>query len=56
MVYPKFYANHLKLWQLSSCSVIAFHKYIQMFLLAENSMTGRAYMREVLAQVWLQNE
>ena len=40
-----------KLWQPSTCS--AFHKYIQV---AENSMTGRAYMGEVLIQVWLRNE
>ena len=31
--------------QLSTCSVIAFHRYIQVFLQAENSMIGRAYGR-----------
>ena len=34
-----------KLWQLSVCSVIAFLKYIKM---AENSMTDRACMGEVM--------
>ena len=44
-----------KLWQQSTCSVIAFHKYIQVsnLLQAENSMTIRAYTGEVLIQVWL---
>ena len=43
-----------KLWQLSACSVIAFLKYIQVkcLLQAENSMTGRGWMGEVLIQVW----
>ena len=45
-----------KLWQLSTCSVVAFHKYIQVFFQAESSMTGRAYMGEVLTQVWLKSE
>ena len=49
-----------KLWQLSAFRVIAFLKYIQAFkylLLAENtcSMTDRAYMGEVMTQVWLQS-
>ena len=47
-----------KLWQSLACSVIAFLKYIQVFkclLQAENSMTGRAYMGEVLTQVWLKS-
>ena len=38
-----------KLWQLSACSVIIFLKCL---LQAENSKTGRAYMGEVLIQVW----
>ena len=36
------------------CSVIAFHKYIQVFITGRNTvvhMTGRAYMGEVLTQV-----
>ena len=42
-----------KLWQLSACS--AFLKYIQVLFQAENSITGRGYMVEVLIQVWLKN-
>ena len=41
-----------KLWQLSTCSVIALLKYIQVF---ENSMTGRAYIGEVLIHIWLKS-
>ena len=37
-----------KLWQLSTCSVIALLKYIQVFT---SSMTGRAYTGEVLIQI-----
>ena len=43
-----------KLWQLSAYSVIAFLKYLCL-LQTENSMTGRAYMREALVQVWLKS-
>ena len=43
-----------KLWQLLACSVMAFPKY-KFLLEAENSMTGRAYMGEVLTQVWLKS-
>ena len=33
---------------------LAFHKYVHSSILqAENSMTGRAYIGEVLIQVWL---
>ena len=39
-----------KLWQLSTCSVIAFLKNQ-----AENSVTGRAYMGEVLIEIWLES-
>ena len=44
-----------KLWQLLACSVITFPKYIsdQCLLQAEICMIGRAYMGEVLTQVWL---
>ena len=55
-MYLKAYANRLKgskLWQLLVYSVIAFLKYIQN---VEISMIGRAYMGEVLTQVWLRNE
>ena len=40
---------------VSTCSVIAFLKYIQVFnlLQTDNSMTGRAYIGEVLIQIWL---
>ena len=41
--------------KLSTCSVIVIHKYIQVFLQAESSMTGRVYMRKVLIQVWLKS-
>ena len=41
-----------KLWQLSACSEMAFFKCL---LQAENSMTGRACMGEVLTQVWLKS-
>ena len=44
-----------KLWQLSTCSVVAIHKKIPVFFQAENSMTGRAYLGEVLIQVWLKS-
>ena len=45
-----------KLWQLSTCSVIAFLKYIQVFTYqAESSMTDRAYIEEVLIQIWLKS-
>ena len=43
-----------KLWQKSTCNVITFHKHIQVCSLGENSMTGRAYMGELLNQVWLE--
>ena len=49
-MYLKAYANDMKgskLWQLSACKVITFHKYIQCFLQAEN--------RVVLIQVWLKS-
>ena len=39
-----------KLWQLSTWSVMAFLKYIQVLTSAENSLTGRAYIGEVLIQ------
>ena len=47
-----------KLWQLSTCSVITIHTYIQVLLQAGNSMTGRAHIGEgeVLIQVWLKSE
>ena len=51
-MYLKTYAKGSKLWQLLACSVIAFLKYIQV---SENSMTGRAYIGEVLTQVWLKS-
>ena len=44
-------ANHTKgskLWQLSTYTVVAFHKYIQVFI---SGWTGRAYMGEVLTGV-----
>ena len=37
---------------MSTINIIAFHKYIQVFLQAENNMTGKAYIGEVLIQVW----
>ena len=40
-----------KLW----CNVIPFHKYIQAFLQAKNSMTGGVYIGEVLIQAWLKS-
>ena len=52
------YVNHLlgsKLWQLSTSSVVAFCKYIQVVFQADSSMTGRTYMGEVLTQVWLKS-
>ena len=36
---------------LSTCSVIAFHKHIEVFTYVLQTMTGRAYMGEVLIQV-----
>ena len=41
-----------KLWQLSICSVIYFTDTFKCFLQAENSMTGRAYMGEVMIKVY----
>ena len=41
-----------------TCSVKAFLKYSNIFkclLQAENSVTGRAYMGEVLIQIWLKS-
>ena len=39
-----------------ACNVMSFLKYIQVLILqAENSMTGRVYMGEVLIQVWLKS-
>ena len=40
-----------KLWQLSTCNVTAFLKYIQVFLQGENSMTGSAYMDTSLVKI-----
>ena len=34
---------------------VAFLKYIKCLFQAKNSMTGTAYMGEVLAQVWLKS-
>ena len=42
-----------KLWQLSACNVMVLT--FQCLLQAENSLTGRAYMGEVLTQVWLKS-
>ena len=44
-----------KLWQLLACSAMAFWNTFKFLLQAENSMTGRAYMGEVLTQVWLKS-
>ena len=38
-----------------NCIVRVFLKYIPVFKLAENSMTGRAYMGEMLTQIWLKS-
>ena len=42
-----------KLWKLTTCSVIAFLNAFKYLLQADNSMTDRAYMGEVLIQIWL---
>ena len=60
IMYLKIYANHIKgskLWQLSTCSVIALPKYIHVctLLQTENSMTGGTYMGAVLIQIWLKS-
>ena len=52
--YLKAYANHLKGVQVIATISLHFLKYIQC-LLAEISMIGRAYMGEVLTQVWLKS-
>ena len=61
IVYLKAYANHLKGVQVMAtislqCNSLAFSNTFKCLLQAENSMTGRAYMGEVLIQVWLRNE
>ena len=43
-----------ELWKLSTCSVKVSLKYIEVFY-AESCLSGRAYIGEVLIQIWLKS-
>ena len=55
MVYLKFYANHMKGVQVMVTVNLQCNSPSQIILQAENGMTGRAYMGEVLIKVWLKS-
>ena len=54
----KFYANHLKGVQVMATINLQCNSLSQIYrcvLQAENSMTGREYIGEVMIQVWLKS-
>ena len=54
-MYLKVYANHLPGVQVMETISLQCNGLSQCLLQAENSMTGRAYIGEVLTQVWLKS-
>ena len=58
IVYLKVYANHLSGVQVMATIDLQYNSFSQIhrcLLQAENSMTGRGCMGEVLIQVWLKS-
>ena len=54
-MYFKAYANHLPGVQVTATISLQCNGLSQCLLQAENTMTGRAYIGEVLTQVWLKS-